>query len=228
MTKNELGGCRMDIPLLPVEQFEEVFAIDANSNDGTAEYLLSQGIPVYNQPTPSLNAAYHYANTIAKTDAVVVFFPKGTIDPKIILSFRPYLESGGDVVIASRMIHGGLNEDDSKFFKVRKWGVVCLSKLAALIWCERGAYAVKDVLHGVKAWKKIAFDEMKISKRGISIDIEMVIRSYRLKKICIEFPVQESGRPHGKTNFKIVPTGYGIAKYLCWELFSSKDRPAKQ
>jgi glycosyltransferase involved in cell wall biosynthesis len=38
---NECAGCRIDVPRLPVDAFEEVFAIDGGSTDGTAEYLAS-------------------------------------------------------------------------------------------------------------------------------------------------------------------------------------------
>ena len=47
---NELEGCKIDVPNLPRDSFEETYAVDGGSTDGTVEYLESQGIPVYRQP----------------------------------------------------------------------------------------------------------------------------------------------------------------------------------
>lgn len=43
---NELQGCQLDVPKLPRDAFDEIFAVDGGSTDGTIEYLESQGIKV--------------------------------------------------------------------------------------------------------------------------------------------------------------------------------------
>ncbi|MGZ8196633.1 MAG: glycosyltransferase, partial [Methylosarcina sp.] len=86
---NELQGCKTDVPKLPRDDFDEIFAVDGGSTDGTVEYLESQGIPVYLQPKRGLNAAYVHANNMATGDAVVVFFPKGTLPTDDLRKFRP-------------------------------------------------------------------------------------------------------------------------------------------
>jgi hypothetical protein len=124
---------------------------------------------------------------------------------------------GNDLVIASRQIRGSTNEEDSAVIKPRKWGVFGLALLTALIW-KREGILIRDVLHGVKAWRRTAFDQMKILNHGLSIDLEMVVRSYRLKLKRVEFPTSETPRPHGETKFKILPTGKKLVKYLLFEL----------
>src|SRR4030042_6857140 len=141
---NELEGCRIAVPQLPRHHFEEIYAVDGEGTDGTAEYLASQGIPVYLQPKRGLNAAYVHAVEKANCDAVVVFFPKGNVAPEYVLKFRPLLESGYDLVIASRNVKGGRNEEDSQFVKPRKWGVWGLACFAALLWKQEG-YFIRDV-----------------------------------------------------------------------------------
>lgn len=213
---NELDGCQADVPDLPRDSFDEVYAVDGGSSDGTVEYLKSQGVPVYLQPKKGLNAAYIYAVEKSKCDAVVVFFPKGTISPASLLQFRPLLEAGNDLVVASRNIAGAQNEEDAKLIKPRKWGVVGLALLVACLWRREG-YFIRDVLHGYKGFSISGFNKIKLFDHGLSIDVEMVVRSYRLRLKRAEFPVSEIARPFGKTRFKILPTGLKLLKYLWCE-----------
>ncbi len=217
MVWNELEGCKIDVPKLPRHAFEEVYAIDGGSTDGTVEYLRSQGIPVHRQPKKGLNAAYIHAVDKSTCDAVVVFFPKGTIAPDSVLRFRPFLDDGFDLVVASRNIRGARNEEDEKLFKPRKWGVLALAHLASVLWRKEGAM-IHDVLHGYKAFTVSGFRKMGVLDHGLSIDIEMVVRSYRLHLRRAELPVVETSREFGETRFKILPTSVKLIKYLWWEL----------
>lgn len=214
---NEFEGCVADVPRLPFDAFDEIFAVDGGSTDGTVEYLEAQGIPVYRQPKRGLNAAYVHANYCATGDAIVSFFPKGTIPPQDLLKFRPLFEQGLQLVVASRQISGSINEEDNSLLRPRKWAVWALSMLAALVWRREG-YRVRDVLHGVKGWTKAAFQKMHVLDSGLSIDIEMVVRSYKLRLPRWEFPTQESSRPYGQTHFQAWPTGKKLLAYLWFEL----------
>lgn len=213
---NELAGCQRDVPLLPRDAFDEIYAVDGGSSDGTAAYLESQRIPVHQQPKRGLNAAYVHADRVSNCDAVVVFFPKGTIPTTDLLNFRPLLESGHGLVVASRQIAGSTNEEDAHVFKPRKWAVAALSLLAAAIW-KREGYRVRDVLHGIKGWRRVDFSRMQVLERGLSIDIEMVVRSYKLRIARAEFPTHETAREYGQTHFKIWPTGKKLLAYLWFE-----------
>ena len=46
---NELEGCKLDVPGLPLDQFDEVYAVDGGSKDGTVAYLEQHGIKVHTQ-----------------------------------------------------------------------------------------------------------------------------------------------------------------------------------
>lgn len=214
---NELEGCKLDVPRIARESFDEIYAVDGGSTDGTINYLESQGIPVYRQPKKGLNAAYIHAVERSKCDAIVVFFPKGTNPVTDLLKFRHFLEANYELVIASRNIKGAKNEEDKDWLKPRKWAGLALAALAALIWRREG-YVVRDVLHGFKGFKISAFEKIAPLDYGLSIDIEMVARSYRLRLKRTEFPTEEVARSYGETHFRFLPTGIKLAKYLLHEV----------
>lgn len=213
---NELTGCKIDVPNLPLSYFDEVYAVDGGSSDGTVEYLNSQNIIVHRQPKKGLNAAYVHANDVSKCDAIVVFFPKATTPTEDLKKFRSIFEQSYDLIIASRQIDGSTNEEDSNLLRPRKWAVKGLAILASLLWQKEGNRII-DVLHGYKGWKKDAFTKMNILDHGLSIDIEMVARSYKLGMRRIEFPTSESTRKCGDTHFKVWPTGKKLLAYLWFE-----------
>jgi glycosyltransferase involved in cell wall biosynthesis len=214
---NERQGCMLDVPKLPRDAFDEIYAVDGGSTDGTVEYLQSQGITVHRQPKRGLNAAYVHANDVSNCDAVVVFFPKTTTPTEDLRKFRPLFEQGNELIIASRQIAGAINEEDAGLWRPRKWAVRGLALLAAVIWRREG-YWVRDVLHGFKGWKRSAFSCMKILDYGLSIDIEMVVRAYKLRIKRTEFPTTETARNYGETHFKIWPTGKRLLGYLWYEI----------
>lgn len=214
---NERAGCEADVPNLPLEEFDEVYAVDGGSIDGTVEYLESQGIPVHKQDARSYNAAYNTAFRLCECDYLVLFHPKGTISPACLKEFRGLFEKGNALVIASRMIKGSRNEEDDHLFKPRKWFVLLIALIAACLWKREGRI-IWDVLHGVRGMKKASYLAINPLPVGTSIDYEMVIRSYKKRFQMVEFPIQEQRRGFGETHFKALPTGYKLLKYVCHEL----------
>jgi glycosyltransferase involved in cell wall biosynthesis len=217
---DELAGCKADVPRLPRDAFDDVYAVDGGSTDGTVAYLESQGIPVHKQPKRSLNAAYAYAVELCKTEGLVVFFPKGTLDPACCLTMAQKLREGLDMVVASRNVPGGRNEEDHKLIKLRKWGVSVLAVTTSLLWRREG-WRIRDVLHGVKGFTVSAFRRMRIAEVGVTVDLEMTIRAYRLRLSRAEFPVVECERNYSKSSFPIWRTGKQLARCLVRELFSA-------
>ena len=214
---NERQGCEVDLPLIDRSIFDEVFAIDGGGTDGTADVFAKYGIPVHRQAQQGLNAAYWQAVETATSDCIVVFFPKGTLSASILPVFRELLNRGEEFVVASRVIRGGMCEEDDEWLKPRKWGISCLAAVSSLLWRRKGPM-VWDVLHGVKGFSKAAFLAMNPSRTGLTIDLEMVIRAYKSGIPPLEFPVIESSRSYGTTRFKILPTGIKLAKCLLSEM----------
>lgn len=217
LTFNELEGCRHDVPQINRKAFDEIYAIDGGSKDGTIEYLESQGVPVHIQPKRGLNAACVHAFSKCTTDALVFFHPKGTVPVADAERFRSYFEQGYQLVVASRNIAGAHNEEDEKYIRPRKWMVKALALAAALVWRKEGPI-VWDVLHGFRGATVSAFNAIALLDKGLSVDIEMVVRSYKKRLRRVEFPTHESTRIHGETHFKMLPTGKKLLNYLRFEL----------
>lgn len=220
---NELKGCQLDIKKLPKNYFNEIIAIDGGSTDGTIKFLKKNKIKVYKQKLPGLNNAYILANKVCKNDYIISFFPKGNLSINDLYKFQQYFDLGYDLVIASRKIKNAKDEEDGKLLKPRKWGVLILAYFSFYIWSskfQKNKILIKDILHGFKGWKKEAFNKLKIVDVGnCSIDIQMVIRSYKLDLPLIEFPIKEKPRSYGESHFKILPTAFKILKYLLFETF---------
>ncbi len=202
--------------------------MDGGSEDGTAELLTRWGIPIVRQRARGYNAAYMEAFDHCQCDALVVFPPKGNIDPLAILKVQDALLSGADLVIASRLVAGARNEDDEKLWKPRKWFVQALSLVASFLWNSNG-YRVRDVLHGFRGMQCVSFRKINPRPEGLTVDLEMVVSAYQNGLIRIEVPVQEYPRLEGATHFKALPTGWKMVKYIAKRLLrpeASVSEPA--
>ena len=92
-----------------------------------------------------------------------------------------------------------------------------LASFASVIWKKEGN-TITDVLHGFRGLSRRAFSTMPLLDYGLSVDIEMVILSYKMKLKRVEFPSIEKKRPFGKSHFKALPTGFKLLKYLLCEM----------
>ena len=61
---------------------------------------------------------------------------------------------------------------------------------------------------------------MKILNYGLTIDLEMVLQSYKLNLRRVEFPVQEKALTYRKTYFPYWSTGLKLTKYLIFEILN--------
>lgn len=222
---NEYEGCRASVPLIRRHLFKEVFAIDGGSDDRTVEYLEEQGIRVFSQRTKSLNAAYHQAVECATQEHLLIYFPKGG-NPDSLLPILEKTSGKQQMVVASRNIAGGHNEEDDHWWRPRKWGVMALAWFASLVW-RRKSPKINDVLHGIKGFSKSAFRKMAISPTGVTVDLEMTVRAYRLEMEVCEVPFVESSRLAGQSHFPILRTGCQLVKFLIGELFNANGFPPK-
>jgi len=222
LTWNENDGVRHDVPLIDRSKFDQIYCIDGGSTDGTVKYLNEMGIPVYHQSSPGINQACLDAVARCECDAFVFYHPKGTIPVADTYKFRKYYEEGYEFVVGSRMMKGAHNEEDDKLFRPRKWFVLGIGLVSAVIF-KREGNTIWDTMHGFRGMTVEAFQRIGISNFDRSIDVEMVCRSYKYRLKRIEFPTVEGVRIGGQTHFKAFSTGWQILKYLVWEIGRKTD-----
>ena len=58
LTWNEIEGCKVDLPQIDMKKFDQVYAVDGGSSDGTVKYMEECGVEVIIQPTKGYNQAY--------------------------------------------------------------------------------------------------------------------------------------------------------------------------
>lgn len=217
ITKNEEVGLGEILPQMDLSLFDQVYAIDARSKDGTMERFAEYKIPVYQQSTPGLGAATLEARQHCTTDAMIFFHPDGNENHRDLVQFVDRLKRGYELVIASRMIKGSYNEDDSAFFKWRKWANLGFALLSNTLFGSRNC-RVTDVVQGFRAITCAAFDRLHLDQTNCTIDYQMVIRSLKAKLKIAEFPTIEGHRIAGATNFASIPTGIAELKMLFREI----------
>jgi hypothetical protein len=164
--------------------------------------------PEHLQGQPQGNkAACVYAFEKCRTVALILFHPKGSVPVVDTEKFRYFFEQGYDLVIASRNIKGARNEEDNKLIKYRKWFVTILAFISAMLFRREGIM-IWDILHGFRGMKVKSFHEINPTVHGVTIDLEMVSRSYKKRLKRFEFPTMEAPRLAGISKFKELPTGW--------------------
>lgn len=208
--------------MMDLSLFDQVYAIDAHSKDGTNEQFVQKGIPVYQQSVPGLGAATLQARNHCTTDAMIFFHPDGNEDYRDLPKFIDHLRLGHELVIASRMIKGSFNEDDDKVLKWRKWANLGFAFISNTLFGSRHC-RVTDVVQGFRAITCEAFDRLGLDQTNCTIDYQMVIRALKLRLRIAEFPTIEGTRIAGATNFASIPTGIAELKMLWREIWLGRS-----
>jgi glycosyltransferase involved in cell wall biosynthesis len=213
LTWNELEGCKRDLPKIP-PVFDRIYAIDNSSVDGTVEFLIENGIEVIKQDTKTYNGAYVDAINELQESSVVFFHPKGTINVDSLLDADIAMRSGIDFLLASRIMNGGQNEEDSKLFKPRKWFVLLVSYACKVRWGIGKRFYLDDPLHGYRGLSMSFIQSLELKPSGVTADVEMIKHAYRGGFRLKKFPVVEFPRTIGSTHFPAFSTGKKILRYV--------------
>src|SRR3989339_980245 len=221
LVRNELPCLKILLPQIPKTGkdvgYDEVVAIDGMSTDGTVEFLKTNGVLVIEQERKGRGDAFHEAFAKVDADAYIFFSPDGNEAIDDLKKFRPLLEEKIDLVIATRMVKGAVNEEDDKIFKWRKWAIFSFNFLAIFFFRKTSHY-VTDSINGYRAITKKAADLLNLDARGYTIEYQMTIRALRMGLKITEFPNKEGHRLLGKTRAPSIPTGLAFLKCFFKEL----------
>lgn len=218
LNRNEEAAVPVIVPQLPLAAVDYVFAVDGTSTDCSPLMLEQHGIDVLGQRSPGRGEAFRLAFEHARdrADALIFFSPDGNENPADIPRFRPLLEAGADMVIASRMMKAGVNEEDRRRFRPRKWANLVFAWLAWRLW-GRGQPKITDPINGYRAISVAAWDRMKPDGSGYTIEYQCSIRAFRHQLRVAEFPTVEGQRLGGESNAKALPTGLRFLRLLSAE-----------
>jgi glycosyltransferase involved in cell wall biosynthesis len=209
LTRNERPCLEIVLPRVPpapAAGYDAIYAIDGNSTDGTVEYLGAHGVPVIGQSDRGRGHAFQLAFERIDADAYIFFSPDGNEDPQDLPRFRTYLEQGADLVIASRMMKGAINEEDHQLLRWRKWANNAFNLMANVGFRRSGPY-VTDTINGYRAITRKAARALRLDAPDYTIEYQMSMRALRAGLRIVEFPTHEGQRVAGETQAASIPTG---------------------
>ncbi|ARJ65935.1 hypothetical protein WV31_09845 [Magnetospirillum sp. ME-1] len=221
LVRNERPCLELVLPTLPSPSpdagFDLLAAVDGGSTDGSVELLQSRGIKVVGQSRRGRGEAFHVAFREIEADAFIFFSPDGNEAVADLPRFRPLLEAGNQLVIASRMMKGAVNEEDGQLLKLRKWANNAFNLMANLGFRRSGPY-ISDSINGYRAITREAARTLKLDATDYTIEYQMTMRALKAQLRIAEFPTVEGQRLAGETQAQSIPTGLRFIKCLWREL----------
>jgi glycosyltransferase involved in cell wall biosynthesis len=225
LVRNERECLQVILPRLPSPGpgagFDRIIAVDGGSTDGTLELLRSANIEVLEQNRRGRGAACIEAIERFEADSYLFFSPDGNEDLADLPKFRQYLESGADLVIASRMMPGATNEEDEHFFKFRKMANLGFNLIANIAFGNNDPF-VTDSINGYRAIRRSLVQRLKLDAVDYTIEYQMTIRALRAGARIVEFPTHEHSRIAGNTGAPSIPTGLRFVRRFMSELFQPR------
>lgn len=222
LVKNERECLEVILPRLlqsaAQANLSHIIAIDGNSTDGSISFLEENGIEILHQSMSGRGGAMIEVMKVMPADAYLFFSPDGNEDPLDLSKFCIALEKGYQLVIASRMMKGGFNEEDRQFFKCRKLANLFFNWMANMAFNTSNVY-ITDSINGYRAISKNLADRLLLDAHDYTIEYQMTIRALRKRAKIYEFPTYEYSRIAGDTGAKSIPTGLRFLKRFFIEYF---------
>lgn len=216
LTFNEIEGLRVLYDRIPLKEFDEVFAVDPGSTDGTIEFLKGKGIEVVIQKVRGRGEAFRIASKKARNENIVFFSPDGNENPQDMLKLAEWLEKGYDMVVASRFMPQARSDDSGKKIPYRSLGNRFFTFMANAVWGGR----LTDSINGFRAVKKQKLMELNPDAHGFGIEYQISIRALKLKHKVKEIPTVEGDRIGGESTASSIPVGWLFVRIFLAELFS--------
>jgi hypothetical protein len=180
------------------------------------DFYRDRGVRVLSQSRRGRGDAFLKAFAEVDAEGYIFFSPDGNEDVKDLAKFKPLLESGADVVIASRMMKGSVNEEDAQLLRPRKWANNAFNLAVNLLFRRSGPY-ITDSINGFRAISRETARQLQLDALDYTIEYQMTIRSLKRRRRVVEFPTAEGARIAGETGAPSIPTGLRFIKRLWTE-----------
>lgn len=215
-TMNEITGLRSIWNSIPFNLFNRTLVVDAHSTDGTLEFLNGKLCEVIFQHSPGRGNAIREAMSQISEDVVILMASDGNDDPKYIPDLLAKIEEGYDVVSGSRFAPGGMTDDSDDPYRLRRLGNRLFTLLVNVLWHAQ----YSDAAYGLRAFRTVAWDRMKMNSKWNETEFLMSIRSAKLGLRVFQIPVIEGQRAGGEVKAKTISTGWSLLKVIMHELVS--------
>jgi len=219
LTRNEIEGISVLFGKIPFDATDERFVVDGGSTDGTVEFFQERNITVLGQDERGRGAAFRVAMASTDSDYIIFYSPDGNEDPEDIPKLIDKMEEGYDMVICSRFLPEGANEEDDLVFPWRAWANRAFTKIANFLWGGR----LTDSINGFRAIRKDAFNKLKPDGPGYVIEYQLSIRALKKELRVAEIPTIEGQRIGGESYAESLPTGFLFLRFLYRELKTRKN-----
>ncbi|MBI4551545.1 MAG: glycosyltransferase family 2 protein [Candidatus Latescibacteria bacterium] len=214
LTLNEIEGVTALFDRIPLTAVDECLVVDGGSTDGTIEFFRQRGLRVVVQDVRGRGEAFRVAMREAQGENLVFFSPDGNEDPADIPRLIAKLDEGYAMVIGSRFLPGGANEEDERRFPWRAWANQAFTMIANGLWGGR----LTDSINGFRAMTRQAFLRLNPDGPGFVIEYQMSIRALKLGLPVAEIPTREGPRIGGRSGARSIPTGLLFLRYLLREV----------
>ena len=219
LTRNEIEGLTALFDSIPISAFDEAFAVDYNSTDGTREFLTKKGIRLVEQEKRGRGEAFRLGSSIATGEILAFFSPDGNEDPADLPRLATLVEQGADLAVASRFLPGSRNEEAASKLPLRSWANQAFTLLANLFFGGK----MTDTINGYRVIRKDKFNALDLDAEGFAIEYQMSIRAMKRKYKIVEIPTVEGDRIGGQSTASSIPTGLKVLRILLREIIDRKN-----
>lgn len=221
IARNELKNIQLIYPLIYNECKKigiDYYFIDGNSDDGSIDFFKENKINFFQQIYPGRGGAILSGFHLVKSDAYIIFSPDGNENISDLSKFPSLIKSGNDLVIASRMMNGAMNEEDIHIFKPRKWANNAFNFAINFLF-NRKNY-ITDSINGFRAITSKALRHIHLDAIDYTIEYQMTIRCMKSNFKIYEFPTIEGQRKFGATGAPSFSTGIAFIRCLLKEIIT--------
>lgn len=204
---------RRILAVFPVQA--EILVVDGGQdNTGHIVLELAQSYPaIHYIPNPNDRGKGHAMHVglaaargkfLAQIDADLQFLPE-----ELPLLLAPLRQDQADVVLGSRFADGARRLPGSTPV-IRTFGNWVTSGYASLLFGRR----MTDVLAGMKAWKRIVTEQVRLVAENCSYDAELPVKAVRAGFRVLDVPITTDARQGGVSAIHVVRDGARILRDL--------------